>query len=480
MIVSLQSSLGLQFGRDYLILVYLKKSLKEIALDCQEMIPLPQSLSGEERAEFCSREITRFVKENGVGKENVWVGLPQNDLLLRFVTLPSSAEENLREVVRYEVEKYIPFSEEDVHFDFVTLERDEGSKALRLLLLVIKKSVLERYLSILNNAGIRPLGVEMSSSSLLNLFLLGKNGNERNTPVALVHIIERNLELNWVRGGVLQHSRTVDLVDEDAAGQAEQIQKEVRNSLRGTFSAREWEEAHGAASPVVFLTGGGATNEVIESLGNIRGIDFRPLPTDAIASRLNFSDSFPQNLSSGVGLAVKGMKKAPWDINLLPHALRKRTSKVGLYLCFFLFLGVLLLSITWGVSTIVKDRLELRRLAKELAPLKSEVISIQNIQQEALSIIEEIESLDRIGTSEMSKLEILKELSNILPPTVWLTNFRYHKKELQLSGYAASASDLISILDSSPLFTASEFTAQITRNREGKESFKIETRIEGG
>ena len=478
MIVSLQSSLGLQFEKDYLLLVYLKKSLKEIALACQGMIRLPSGVSGDAFVDFCSREISRFTKENSIGKENVWVGLPQSDFLLRFITLPSSAEENLREVLRYEIEKYIPFPEKDVHFDFVTLERDAGS--LRLLLLVIEKSVLESYLSILNNAGIRPLGMEMSSSSLLNLFLLGKNGNERKTPLALVHMLEGSFELNWINGGILRYARTVDLVAEGTIGLAEQIHKEVRNSLRGAFSGREWKKDHSADSPVVFLTGGGATNEVIESLGNIQGITYQPFPSDSIASRLNFSNSFPQDLSSGIGLAMKGMKKVPWNINLLPHSLRKKTSKVGLYLCFFLFLGVLLLSISWGGSTIVKDRLELRKIEQEIAALKSEVIAIQDIQQEAQKIIEEVASLEKIRESALSKLAILKELSNILPSSVWLTDFRYHKKELQLSGYAASASDLISILDGSPLYTASEFTAPITRNREGQESFKIETSIEGG
>lgn len=478
MMVSLQSSLGLQFGRNYLLLVNLKRSLKEIALDCQEMIHLPTGLTEDERADFCSRELSRFMKENGVGKENVWVGLPQNDFLLRFITLPASAEENLRAVVRYEVEKYIPFPEKEVHFDFVTIERDAGSKALRLLLLVIKKSVLERYLSILDNADIRPLGMEMISSSLLNLFLLGRNGSERIAPVVLVHLFERSFELNWINGGILQYSRTVDLVAEDTIGQAEQVHKEVRNSMRGAFSARAGKEDQ-AVSPVVFVTGGGATKEVIESLGKIQGIDFQPFPTDAIASRLNFSNSFPQHLSSSVGLAMKGMKRVPLNINLLPLSLRKKTSKVGLYLCLFLFLGILLLSITWGISTIAKDRLELRTIEKEIAALKSEVTAIQDVQQEAQKIAEEIESLERIRTSEMSKLEILKELSNIVPASVWLTDFRYYRKELQLSGYAASASDLISILDSSPLFTASEFTAPITRDREGQESFKIKTKIQG-
>jgi len=478
MIISLQSSLGIQFGRDYLLLVHLKKFLKEIALDCHKMIQAPPDLAEEESASYCSREISRFIKENTIGKDSVWVGLPRNYFLLRFLTLPLSAEENIREVVRFELGKYIPFSEEDVYFDFVTMKRDAEAKKIRLLLLVIKKSVLERYLSILRRAGVTPLGIEMSSSSLFNLFWLGENGNNSKAPVALLDIGKQSFEFNLVRGKSLCYSRVVDFDSKAEKDQAQQIKKEVRTGFRAAFCFQGGKVEEEMNSSRVSLTGGGVNDDLIAHLSKTLKMNLETLPTEAIASRLNLSESFPLSFASGIGLALRGIKRVPWNINLLPQPLRKKTRKIGLYLSFFLVFTVLVLSLAWGLSTVLKERLELRNIEREIAALKNEVISIQTIQQETQKISEKMESLKMMRKSEFSMLEILKELSNILPYSVWLTNFRYYKKELELSGYAASASDLIAILDGSPLFYASEFTAPITRDRKGQERFKIKTNLE--
>ncbi|MBW1679727.1 MAG: pilus assembly protein PilM, partial [Deltaproteobacteria bacterium] len=227
MIVSLQSSLGIQFGKDHLLLVHLKKFLKEVSLDCHELIPQPSDITGDKLETYWVREISRFVKDNNIGRENVWAGFPLNEFLLHFMTLPFSAEENLREVIRYEMEKYIPFPEGEVCFDFVIMERDTETKKLRFLLLVIKKAVLEKYLSILDRAGTTPLGIEMSSISLLNFFLLGENG-DTGKPTALVDIGKHGFELSWTSRGVLRYSRSVDFHTEADADQVRQIKEELR------------------------------------------------------------------------------------------------------------------------------------------------------------------------------------------------------------------------------------------------------------
>ena len=58
MTISLQSSLGAQFEKDFLLLVHLKKFLKGVALDSHERVPLAtdltpvgQNLQGSERIE---------------------------------------------------------------------------------------------------------------------------------------------------------------------------------------------------------------------------------------------------------------------------------------------------------------------------------------------------------------------------------------------------------------------------------------------
>jgi Tfp pilus assembly protein PilN len=100
-------------------------------------------------------------------------------------------------------------------------------------------------------------------------------------------------------------------------------------------------------------------------------------------------------------------------------------------------------------------------------------------------------SLKKIETGEISKIEILKELAQLLPGTVWIWNLKYGNREVEINGFAESASDLIPLLDKSLLFERVEFVSPTTRERVGRgprsvqalpdkemERFKIKMRLE--
>ena len=71
-------------------------------------------------------------------------------------------------------------------------------------------------------------------------------------------------------------------------------------------------------------------------------------------------------------------------------------------------------------------------------------------------------------------LDVLRELTETIPETAWLTEFRLTDKGIQLSGYAQSASELIPFLELSPLFEDVVFLSASTRDpRQGKERFHI-------
>lgn len=113
--------------------------------------------------------------------------------------------------------------------------------------------------------------------------------------------------------------------------------------------------------------------------------------------------------------------------------------------------------------------------------------AIDRIQKQKEGLEKEISELDKIKVSEVSKIEILRELTQLLPDKVWVWNFKYNGKEIEISGFADSASGLISLLDKSPLFEKVEFLAPVTkevlRGMRGedlgeKERFKIKAKLE--
>ena len=84
-----------------------------------------------------------------------------------------------------------------------------------------------------------------------------------------------------------------------------------------------------------------------------------------------------------------------------------------------------------------------------------------------------IDHLNGIRGTRSPLLDILKDLSNIIPKSAWISSFTFSEKGVELEGYADSASELIPLLEASPHFTDAVFRSAITKSREGKERFKI-------
>ena len=79
----------------------------------------------------------------------------------------------------------------------------------------------------------------------------------------------------------------------------------------------------------------------------------------------------------------------------------------------------------------------------------------------------------------MSKLDILKELTQLIPESMWLNRFSYderkEKKGIEISGYADTASEIIPILEESELFEDVKFKSSIVKDKgKNKERLNVE------
>ncbi len=74
--------------------------------------------------------------------------------LTREVELPIATEENLAQVLRFEMERLTPFRAEDVYHRYAVVGRDE--RHLRLRLLVVPRTVVEPVLALVGESGLDP------------------------------------------------------------------------------------------------------------------------------------------------------------------------------------------------------------------------------------------------------------------------------------------------------------------------------------
>ena len=78
-------------------------------------------------------------------------------LLYRDITFPLATEENIKEVVSYEIDRYTPFKKEDIYYDVSVKERDKKNNKLIVTVAVVKKHVIDEILNFCEAAEL-PLG----------------------------------------------------------------------------------------------------------------------------------------------------------------------------------------------------------------------------------------------------------------------------------------------------------------------------------
>jgi general secretion pathway protein L len=82
--------------------------------------------------------------------------LPADKVLVKTLTLPLVAEENLREVLGFEMDRQTPFTADQVYYDHVLTSRNSKAGNLTLDLVVTPRRFLDEILSTLEAIGFHP------------------------------------------------------------------------------------------------------------------------------------------------------------------------------------------------------------------------------------------------------------------------------------------------------------------------------------
>jgi len=474
-----QSSLGIDLRQDRIILSHMRKSLNRVSVAASGVFPLMEEKPKEDKDAEVINTIQRFITSHNVSKENVILALPREKAFTKLIEVPSAARENLRKVIEYELVKHVPFPPEDAIFDFQLIEESEG--VLRVFLVVVRKSDVSEVLELVKRIGIQPTAIEITSTASINLYYYDQHSGDP-VPFALLDIEKDFVEFHFFEKGNLKGTFHVPCVGE--ADRTKDLSEAYRLAMFKGLGPKEGKQS-------LYAFGEEASEVLVERLKQGVTPEITLARSFKKVQMMNGLENLPE-VYGAIGLALRGLSKTKWTINLLPENLRKRVSQVGVYLAIILSMVSLVLLGFWAIRPMVQQRNDLNRIVSELKEKKPKVDAIEAIQKRKGLLEKEVQEFELLTRGEISKLEILKELSDIFPPTVWVWNLKVQMKEVskelltdvELNGFANSASDLIAILDKSSLFEKVEFSSPVIKERRGtgdqveKERFRISAKVE--
>ena len=493
------SSIGIDFRKNDLILTCLRHSWGKIRLVGYGVHPLPPESQKEEREAQLVNLIHAFVSKQQIHRERFSISLSREKVVIRFLKLPIATKENLRKVLEYEIPRYTPFEKGEVYFDYQLLKEEKDW--VHLMAAFAKKADVDYLLSLLKKAGVSPLSIQIPSVAALNLFFY--HGGTLNPKRSALSLLPR-----WPRrGGGEAAGDGAPAVLLDVAGPSVEInlirEKQWVESLYlplkalGNFTSaidtvvsllrRTGLEEGSLARSTFFVYGLGADeffSSSLKAVPPVQRVSAPPLNRLDIAQ--GGSDS--NRIYGSIGLALRELTNTPFQLNLLPVEMRKKVRQIGRPLLISLAVVALILSITWGTGTYYQYREAWNAVNGEIKKKKPEIDALEKLQKQKEQLNQEVTEFEKIEAGEPSKVDILRELAQVLPPSAWVWDFKYDGKEIEISGFADSASDLIPLLDRSPVFEGVQFMAPVTKEMfqsavggilvaTQKERFKIKMRL---
>jgi hypothetical protein len=231
---------------------------------------------------------------------SVALGLPRAAVTVKPIELPSVGGE-LREMVRFDLERHLPYPAEDAAFDVLELPRQAGIGETNVLLAAADRRIVERALRVAEEAKLRPISLTVAVHDLLALVHPTPRGH-----VVWVHRVGETVELLFLAGPHIVLSRSLGTAD------AAQVVSEIQRSL----GVVRWRAAN-----IVWLSGD-RWDDAVPALGELGvAVTEPPYTARARAKLAQLDDGLRGALELAVATA-SGHGIRPLD--LLPPVLKPR------------------------------------------------------------------------------------------------------------------------------------------------------------
>ncbi len=138
--------------------------------------PVGQILpSDKTQFEQLAVSIKKLVKENSMVGRNCHLSLPGSQAYVAIIKMPILSDAELASAIKWEAEQHIPVAMKEVNFEYDVIYRPERNSAeddMSVFLVGAPKKTVDRYLELLEMAGVEAIGLEPEALSLVRAYFV--------------------------------------------------------------------------------------------------------------------------------------------------------------------------------------------------------------------------------------------------------------------------------------------------------------------
>lgn len=391
-------------------------------------------------------------------KQNIVFIIPRSIVTVRALQLPTNNANELRNMVDMQAVRQIPYAKEEMVYDYyITGVTEEGYT--KVIIAIVHKNAVAKYINILEKAGIVPDAVELDSLAVIELckYLNSKDAHlgDGEEPAVILDVDYSNTNIVIVQNNVPVFTRAVSVGSAHISGKISAVPEkdwlgEWTGEINRSLTAFQKEQASPINKIILFGTNSvKIISQITDKLGyHVDIIDLAPYIEGISLQDVNAS------IVSLLGAVRQGVDTS---VNLIPQeaknkrlaAKRTRSLAVTVLLLVAIF-GTLGFTFNKKVHDRKKYLSKLEKKLKETGPSAKELTT----KKDRLALIRKQLSVE--GTS----LDVLRELYTIIPQKTSLNVFIYDDAQgVTIKGASPAMSEVFELV---PKMENSQYFEKVT------------------
>jgi type IV pilus assembly protein PilM len=200
--------LGIDIGAGTVKIVELDTSAAGPSVQIMALAPVPQGVMQEgqiKNTDALSAIIREIVSKNGVSTQYCVSAVDGQQIFNRFLDFPVMTKEEVLEAVKWDAEKYIPYSPDACYIDAVILPNEAGAQTMKVLLIAAGKEIIDTHVEVLQKAELTPVAIDFGPLALGRVLL---DKAMKGTTVVL-DIGAGSAKMTFFKGQAIALSRTL-------------------------------------------------------------------------------------------------------------------------------------------------------------------------------------------------------------------------------------------------------------------------------
>lgn len=400
-----------------------------------------------------------FLRETRQTPREVCLCIPRAWILYRTAEFPAVVSENLPGAVSFEMDRLTPLSADKSLYDFRVLDRSDDR--LEIALAAARADRITPYLNSLREKGIVVNRVIVDTLALAALAGFACGGKD----AVLVSVAGSRYEVGRLRESLVRSSAAGSFRGAGTQERIAEILPEIESRIEEIRALGE--------TPRVIVASGDDSMLTLQEHLQVPVLSLRD--TDL---KLQYPSEGKTPSLAAAGALLASLLPDPAAMNLLDRGAPKSEGRPLIFTAVLTAVLAAMIILLLLTPLHVENR-RIAEIDRQQAANREEVRKVEALRKDADTQAGEVATIRKFKDKKMLALDIMRELTTVLPKDTWLTRVRVTENSVDIEGYAKSATEILPKLEASPCFIKVEFAAPTFRDtRTNTERFVIKMELE--